>query len=77
MTYSNTRGINMLPVPKDEQFEVDASGWNFEASTQYNEAESDSEIVAENPSAFDYSEFSENRDDASGKITGTVTPIAK
>ena len=60
MIYSNTRGRKMLPVPKDENFQIDSSGWSFEPPAgEYNEAESEEEILNSDPEAFDYGDDEE------------------
>ena len=47
----------MLPIPKDETFEIDSSGWSFESqSVEYDEASVDDEIAAQNTEAFKYAD---------------------
>ena len=66
----------MLPVPKDENYTIKPYDWSAEPSADYNEAESDAELAASNPAAFDYSEFDDNDEtQPKRRITGTVTPI--
>ena len=72
----------MLPIPKDDTFEIKGKAtWEEDQpNADYDEADSDAEIVESNPAAFDYSEFDEPEDTATDsapkrRITGTVTPI--
>lgn len=46
----------MLPIPVDESFEIDSSGWTFEPEEgEYNEADTDYKIFESSPESFDYS----------------------
>ena len=73
----------MLPIPKDENFEIKGKDtWEEDSlNANWNEADSDAEIVASNPAAFDYSEYDDNQEAekdesiaASQQIRMLITP---